>query len=331
MTKGALGQLDRILYILPRAAAEGGVSVVALAEELQVTRSQIAKDIHEVIARDYYHPASSGALLKILFEGDHLEMSTHGGFDRPTGLTGQEALAVALALRMRASGDQPDSPARDRFLRLTSQLERHASTDFDDSEPRERDSNGRDAEPKIHLQPVDHRDQIRDTLLGAHEAKRRLRICYIADRDGEPTERVIRPYSLATGDGHWYVVGHCEERNDIRVFRFDRVMDARMLDDGFECPEDFDASDHAKDGQVFGGTLGDKVDVAYSPEIARWVRERWTDGKDRADGWYAVRHQVSDARWLTQHVLRYGGEAMVVSPERYRSVVAGAAAAARGA
>lgn len=61
--------------------------------------------------------------------------------------------------------------------------------------------------------------------------------------DGEPTERTIDPYGLVHHQGNWYSVGYCHLRQDMRVFRLDRVLDTNMRPTTFEPPADFDALD----------------------------------------------------------------------------------------
>lgn len=51
------------------------------------------------------------------------------------------------------------------------------------------------------------------------------------DRSGATTSRQIEPAGLVGVDDRWYLVGHCRLRGDTRVFRVDRVHDARVLDE----------------------------------------------------------------------------------------------------
>lgn len=56
---------------------------------------------------------------------------------------------------------------------------------------------------------------------------RSLRITYRDDR-GEETRRTIEPVMAAWGNDRWYLVAHCQLRNDIRWFRMDRIAEARI-------------------------------------------------------------------------------------------------------
>jgi predicted DNA-binding transcriptional regulator YafY len=63
---------------------------------------------------------------------------------------------------------------------------------------------------------------------------------------GEETERVFDPYSLVYREGRWYAVGYCHLRQDIRVFRLDRAVEASLRDDTFPSPAAFNALDHVE-------------------------------------------------------------------------------------
>lgn len=57
---------------------------------------------------------------------------------------------------------------------------------------------------------------------------------------GEETERVLHPYALVYRSGFWYTAGWCTLRNDVRLFRLDRIRQIRLLDETFSRPDTFD-------------------------------------------------------------------------------------------
>lgn len=57
---------------------------------------------------------------------------------------------------------------------------------------------------------------------------------------GEETERVVDPYGLVYLRGRWFTVGYCHLRQDIRLFRLDRVQHAEMRSETFTPRPDFD-------------------------------------------------------------------------------------------
>jgi predicted DNA-binding transcriptional regulator YafY len=63
---------------------------------------------------------------------------------------------------------------------------------------------------------------------------------------GEESERELDPYSLVYREGRWYAVGFCHLRQDIRVFRLDRVIEASLRDETFANPAAFNALEHVE-------------------------------------------------------------------------------------
>ncbi len=66
-------------------------------------------------------------------------------------------------------------------------------------------------------------------LRKATSEQRRVRFAY-TDRNGEPSERVVRPLGLYFWGSTWSLVGWCELREDYRNFRPDRMTDIELLD-----------------------------------------------------------------------------------------------------
>jgi predicted DNA-binding transcriptional regulator YafY len=77
------------------------------------------------------------------------------------------------------------------------------------------------------------------TLSRAAKLQRRVHMHYRSYQD-EETERDLDPYGLAHHRGKWYVVGHCSLRNDLRLFRLDRIFDVELTDISFHRPSHFD-------------------------------------------------------------------------------------------
>lgn len=57
--------------------------------------------------------------------------------------------------------------------------------------------------------------------------------------DGEISERLIHPYGAVVKDSEWYVAAFCEEREDIRVFKCNRIENIEVLNECFTMPKNF--------------------------------------------------------------------------------------------
>ncbi len=87
----AAAQLERLLYILPAAAQEGGQDPAQLALDLGVQPVQVFRDLEEVTARVYYHPSGGADDLQISIELNCVQVRTTGEFRRPPKLSKREA------------------------------------------------------------------------------------------------------------------------------------------------------------------------------------------------------------------------------------------------
>ena len=61
--------------------------------------------------------------------------------------------------------------------------------------------------------------------------RRRLHLRYLVPHRDETTERDVDPMRVLHVDGRWYLEGWCHRAEAVRLFRLDRVVQARVLDD----------------------------------------------------------------------------------------------------
>ena len=301
---GAAAQLERIFYILPRAAREGGATLAELSESLGVGAEVVLKDLTQVTARAYYQPAGSDDLL-LEIEGDRVSLWTPAAFDRPVRLSMPEAVCLGLALRGRLAGrwgpgaDTDVQPATLRFLHcLEATLSAIPAEDM-----------------LARIEAADLRPDpagIREILSLALEGREECRIHYLKPGDDAPEDRTVRPYAMVHGEGCWYLLAWCTASEGVRNFRLDRVLDAEPTGEGFPAPEDFQPEAHIQGGRVFRADRKIDVKVRYSPVVARWIAEKEAE-EPSADGSLTVTYQVADPHWIVRQVLQYGAEAASLS------------------
>lgn len=311
-------QLERILYLLPAAARKEGASLRELAAALDVEPDRILRDLEEVTARVYYHPAGGADDLQIHVEVDRVRVWTTGEFRRPPKLAPREGLTLHLGLRMLAAEVGPER--RDRLLAIACRLERELST-----------APARAFLPQVCVsEGTGEEDEVRMLLFQAARERRRCRIRYLKPDATEPEERALAPYVLLYGSGRWYAVGRSEERDAVRAFRLDRMVEIEVLEESFEVPAGFDPMAHVAGGRVYRAEDSARVIVRYGPAIARWMKEQGM-GEERADGSVVATLDVADPGWAVRHVLRCGPDAEVLEPVELRTLVRDTAARVYGA
>lgn len=303
-------QLDRLLYILPVAAREGGCRLDELARTLGTTVTQVVRDLEEVTARAYYHRAG-GDDLHIMIEGDRVRIWTTGEFRRPLRLTPLEGLALSLGFRVVAAESDPSRRAQ--LLATASRIE--------DEVPR---GSAERLAASFAIDPGERgTPDVLTALRRAHRERLQCRIEYLKPNEASAEARIIHPYALMRSGSGWYAVAHCAQRDDVRAFRVDRMLSATLLADPFIVPADFNADEWvAEGGRVYRADEETEVVVRYSVRIARWIREKGPV-EEMEDGSVVVRHRVADTDWAVRHALRHGVDAEILAPESVRkSVVA---------
>jgi proteasome accessory factor C len=311
----AEARLARLLHVLPAASRPEGALLADLAGALGATEARILEDLEEVTARVYYHPGGWPDDVTILVESDRVRVVSAGGMDRPVRLSPRETLCLALALRGTvASTHLADGDHRQKLLQRAEQYLGQGTWS-------EEEAPGDLAAPERAPDP----QGIRETLIAAAREHRPCAIMYAKAGATNADVRVIHPYASVYAEGQWYTVAWCAVKEDVRVFRMDRIIEAAEGDGGFDVPEDFRAEEYVDGGRVYRADHEASARVWYSPRVARWVRERahWDRSSLEEDpnGSVWLSHRVADPQWVVGHALEYGTDAEVVEPEEVRELM----------
>jgi proteasome accessory factor C len=299
----AEAQVQRLVSLvawMSQGDRERPVSLAAAARRLGVSADTVRKDLDVLVGlTDEVKPWLTSLQFAVTAEG--FILGSLGAFRRPLRLTGDEGLAIMLGLLQGRGG-------HDLARRLGALLGRAPS------------AGDVDRVWGIGPTPGEGVSQILALARRARDESRRLEISYCGS-SAEPSTRVVHPHQVVQNGGHWYVVAWCEQAGGKRLFRAERVLSARLLEDGFERRADFDRVRGARD--LFSGAATLTAVVAFSARIRRWIRERYPGGEDSPDGRYLVRFPVADPRWLAREVLQYGAEAEVLEPVGVREFLKG--------
>jgi predicted DNA-binding transcriptional regulator YafY len=140
---------------------------------------------------------------------------------------------------------------------------------------------------------------------------------------------VLRPYFLepAAEGRHIYVFAHDEQSAEVRPFRLERILNARLLTQTFAVPDGFDIDRVIRASWgVWQGDTEDEVLLRFSPEARRFLAEtRWHPSaslSERPDGSTEVRMRVVSEVEMRPWVLRWGAMVEVLAPASLRAFVA---------
>lgn len=271
-----------------RAAARGlGVSEKTLQADLQVlldlTDSQ----------KDWL------GSLQLSITEDGFTVGSLGPFKRPLRLSQDELLTLAIGL-LGLRGGKTLAEKLNGHQRPVADLDQSERTWAIDSTP------GAGIAAAL------------DILRSARDLHRKVDLLYCGSAQ-EPSRRIVHPHQVVQAGKNWYVVAWCEKAREVRHFRVERILGLTELGESFEPGGGIGRV--ATPSALMSG--GDPIvaTVAFSPKIARWIREQHPDGEDTSDGRYLVRFRVADPRWMIREVLQYGAEAELIAPEGLRELM----------
>lgn len=159
----------------------------------------------------------------------------------------------------------------------------------------------------------------------AEAAQRRRRVAFgYRTSHGRSGERMVHAYAMVYRGGHWYLVGHDVDRDDVRAFRLSRFTSE--LEDrggGEDPPSGFIAADHVQAGP-WAAEAEDRAEVEFSPEVAWWAVGSFAGARQTgvADGgWIVAEVPMAEPGLLASLVLQFGPDALVRSPDALRDEV----------
>ncbi len=172
------------------------------------------------------------------------------------------------------------------------------------------------------------RARVERILVDGFVQRRAVDVTY-CDAEGRESRRTLQPYFLEprAESRTLYVFAHDGLSGEVRPFRIDRVLDARLLAETFTVPDDFDIDAVVSgswgiwqaDGQ---DTVLLRFDAALRPRVREALRNRTATVTDCADGSVDVRLTVSSEVEMRSWVLGWGGAVEVIAPASLRDYVA---------
>lgn len=216
----------RMLGLLSLLEGRSSWSGGELAERLEVTTRTVRRDVDRLRALGYPVEASPGVA-----GGYQLG---RGGKMPPLLLGDEEAMAVALGLRMATDGSV--TGLEDAATAVLGRLDQMLPQAMASRVRALHQSTAQLVRPDA--EQVASADLV--ALGQACSRSERVRFDY-ADRRGQPSRRLVEPYRLVRVEARWYLVARDVHRRDWRTFRVDRLAHLETLGTGFELVDPPDA------------------------------------------------------------------------------------------
>ncbi len=305
----ATNKAERLLQIEALLLAHPeGLTQSEIARRLKVNRSTIYRYLPD-LGKFSIHETGDG---KLAIDRDHYLANVR--------LTMHEAMAVHLAARLMATRTDKHNPHAASALRklglslekLAPLISAHliASAGVMDDEARRHD-------------PV--YQEALETLTRAWSLGRKVWL-----KHQMPDQRVfeytfapyfIEPYAVGQTS---HVIGWREPPGALRTFKIERIKAARILDQLYTIPADFDPREKLADAWGIWYTEAEPVEVVlrFHPRVVQRVREtRWHHSEsvdEQPDGSLIWRAWVAEPREMLPWIRGWGADVEVFAPDGLR-------------
>ena len=158
------------------------------------------------------------------------------------------------------------------------------------------------------------------TLTSAARDSRRVWMRYRgAD---EETERAIDPYGVVHHRGRWYVVGWCHLRDDVRMFRLDRVLALEAREGTFAKPLDFDCVAYVLQSLAtvqWGWPIEVFLELSMADARRRVAADLGT--LEQVQGGVLLRTHTDALDWMARFLVQVGCPFRIQHPPELRDAV----------
>ncbi|MDT5090864.1 MAG: proteasome accessory factor [Mycobacterium sp.] len=301
-------RLVRLLNMVPYFQANPGISAADAAGDLGVTTKQLMTDLNQLwmCGLPGYGP---GDLIDLSFSEESIEVTFSAGMDRPLRLTSPEATAVLVALR--ALQEVPGMVDPQAARSAIAKIESAAGGDLGG--------------------PGDRTAEESPAAAAVREALRKHRALaieyYSASRDTS-SHRVVDPIRIVFVGDQSYLEAWCRTAEGVRLFRFDRIDAADVLDEPATPPPP--AVQAGPDTSLFDADPSLPSATLQVAPTATWMFDYFPMRlvRELPDGSCVAEMTYASEEWMARLVLGFGAAVRVLEPESLAQRVTSNAAAA---
>ncbi|KUI32541.1 protein pafC [Mycobacterium sp. IS-1742] len=306
-------RLVRLLNMVPYFQANPRITYAEAASDLGVTVQQLQDDLNQLwmCGLPGYGP---GDLIDFEFSGDTIEVTFSAGIDQPLRLTSPEATGVLVALR--ALVDVPGMVDPEAARSAIAKIEQAAG------------AAGHDDAVTAVDEPAPVESEAAAAVRTAVRNARALMIEYYSASHDILTSRVVDPIRVILVADHTYLEAWCRSAEGVRLFRFDRIVEARVLDEPAAPPTP--AVEAGPDTSLFDADPALPSATLLIDRSASWMFDYYPLRvvRELADGACEAAMTYASDEWMARFVLGFGSAVRVLEPQALADRVRQSAAAA---
>jgi proteasome accessory factor C len=301
-------RLVRLLNMVPYFQANPGISAAEAAAALGVSTKQLMTDLNQLwmCGLPGYGP---GDLIDLSFSEDSIEVTFSAGMDRPLRLTSSEATAMLVALRalQEVPGLLDPQAARSAIAKIESAA---------------------GGDPEMPAEAAAAESPAVAAVRDAVRRHRAMAIDYYSASHDTSSQRIVDPIRILFVGDQSYLEAWCRGAEGVRLFRFDRIDAAEVLDEPSAPPPP--AVEAGPDTSLFDADPSLPSATLHIAPSVTWMFDYFPmrmvlelpDGSCEAEMTYA------SEEWMARLVLGFGAAVRVLAPASLAARVQSAAAAA---
>jgi proteasome accessory factor C len=300
-------RMTRLLAVIPWVVEQDGAPLDEISARFDYPRKQLVDDLTQVVLFVGVHPFTPDSMIEVDITDDRVQIRYADWFAQPLRLTPEEGARLLTAGRtvLSLGDDEQATPLLRALAKLGMAL-------------------GESADSAVDVRLGDAPEATLATLRRAVAEQTQVELDYYTYGRDQLTTRTVDPARVFSDHGNWYLHGYCHRADDERVFRVDRVRDARGSTTPITHPLEGGGASFSPDGD------DPRVRLALDPR-ASWVVEQYpTEAvSTRDDGRIDVVMAVTAQPWLERLLLRLGPDAEVIESGEPLPADLAAAAATR--
>ncbi|MBY0288154.1 MAG: YafY family transcriptional regulator [Mycobacteriaceae bacterium] len=314
-------RLVRLLNMVPYFQANPRITYTEAASDLGVSVKQLRDDLNQLwmCGLPGYGP---GDLIDFEFSGDTIEVTFSAGIDHPLRLTSPEATGVLVALR--ALADVPGMVDPKAARSAIAKIESAAGVV----------GHGEGSPVAAVDEPASIESEAAAAVRAATRDARALAIEYYSASHDMLSSRIVDPIRVVLVADHSYLEAWCRSAEGVRLFRFDRIVDARVLDEPSAPP--LPAVQAGPDTSLFDADPANSSlpsALLLIERSASWMFDYYPlrEIRELPDGAWEAAMTYASEDWMTRFVLGFGSAVRVLEPQSLADRVRESAAAALSA
>jgi proteasome accessory factor C len=311
-------RLVRLLNMVPYFQANPKITYAEAASDLGVSVKQLRDDLNQLwmCGLPGYGP---GDLIDFEFSGDTIEVTFSAGIDHPLRLTSPEATGVLVALR--ALVDVPGMVDPEAARSAIAKIESAAG----------KVGHGTGMSVAAVDEPAPVESAAAAAVRAAVRDRRALAIEYYSASHDMLSSRVVDPIRVVLVADHSYLEAWCRSAEGVRLFRFDRIVDAKVLDEPSAPPRP--AVEAGPDTSLFDADPSLPSAKLLIDRSAAWMFDYYPLRvvRELPDGTCEAEMTFASDEWMSRFVLGFGSAVRVLEPETLAQRVRESATAALAA